>query len=95
MNIVFKAKENTKKLFPGVVHVDGTSRVQTVSKKENKKFYQLLIEFYKITNCPILINTSLNINGPIARSPSDAFNFFLESKVKFIVLNNWLIERKK
>lgn len=95
MNIIFKAKENTKRLFPGVVHVDGTSRVQTVSKKDNKKFYQLLIEFYKITNCPILINTSLNINGPIARSPSDAFNFFLESKVKYIVLNNWLIQRTK
>jgi carbamoyltransferase len=95
MNIIFKAKENTKHLFPGVVHIDGTSRVQTVSEKENKKFYKLINEFYKITNCPILINTSLNINGPIAESPSDAFNFFLESGAKCIVLNNWIIELKK
>jgi carbamoyltransferase len=94
MNIIFKAKENTKHLFPGVVHVDGTSRVQTVSKKENKKFYKLIKEFYKITNCPILINTSLNINGPIAESPIDAFNFFLEAGTKCIILNNWIIKKK-
>jgi carbamoyltransferase len=95
MNIIFKAKEKTKHLFPDVVHIDGTSRVQTVSEKDNKKFYKLINEFYKITNCPILINTSLNINGPIAESPNDAFNFFLESGAKCIVLNNWTIELKK
>jgi len=94
MNIIFKAKENTKNLYPGIVHIDGTSRVQTVSEKENKKFYKLINEFYKISNCPILINTSLNINGPIANSPSDAFYFFLEADVECIVLNNWLIEKK-
>ena len=95
MNIIFKAKDNTKNLFPGVVHIDGTSRVQTVSEKNNKKFYKLINEFYKITNFPILVNTSLNIDGPIAESPNDAFNFFLESAVKCIVLNNWIIELKK
>jgi carbamoyltransferase len=94
MNIIFKAKENTKNLYPAIVHVDGTSRVQTVSKKENKKFHKLIDEFYKISNCPILINTSLNINEPIARSPSDAFYFFLEANAECIVLNNWLIEKK-
>jgi hypothetical protein len=52
-------------------------------------------EFYKITKCPILINTSLNINEPIAQSPYEAFNFFLQSNAESIVLNNWLIERNK
>jgi carbamoyltransferase len=94
MNIIFKAKENTKNLYPAIVHIDGTSRVQTVSEKENKKFYKLINEFYKISNCPILINTSLNINEPIASSPSDAFYFFLEADVECIVLNNWIIEKK-
>jgi carbamoyltransferase len=94
MNIIFKAKENTKNLYPGIVHVDGSSRVQTVSEKENKKFYKLINEFYKISNCPMLINTSLNINEPIAQSPSDAFYFFSQSKSECIVLNNWLIEKK-
>ena len=95
MNIIFKAKDNTKNLFPGVVHIDGTSRVQTVSEQNNKKFYKLINEFYKITNFPILVNTSLNIDSPIAESPNDAFNFFVESGAKCIVLNNWIIELKK
>ena len=94
MNIVFKARENTKNSFPDIVHIDGTSRVQTVSESDNKKFYKLLQEFNKISNCPILINTSLNINKPIALSPADAFQSFLEAEIKCIVLNNWIIELK-
>jgi carbamoyltransferase len=95
MNIIFKAKENTKNLYPGIVHVDGSSRVQTVSEKENNKFYKLINEFYKITNCPMLINTSLNVNGPMAQTPSDAFYYFLETNAECIILNNWLIEKKE
>jgi carbamoyltransferase len=94
MNIVFKARENTKNLVPDIVHIDGTSRVQTVGEGDNKKFYKLLQEFNKISNCPILINTSLNINEPIALSPVDAFQFFLEAEIECIVLNNWIIELK-
>jgi carbamoyltransferase len=94
MNIVFKARENTKNLLPDIVHVDGTSRVQTVGESDNKKFYKLLQEFNKISNYPILINTSLNINEPIALSPVDAFQFFLDAEIKCIVLNNWVIELK-
>lgn len=94
MNIVFKARENTKKLLPNIVHIDGTSCVQTVGESDNKKFYKLLQEFNKISNYPILINTSLNINEPIALSPADAFQFFLEAEIKYIVLNNWIIELK-
>ena len=61
----------------------------------NKELYFLLQEWKKETGLPYLINTSLNINGPIAESPNDAFNFFLESGAKCIVLNNWIIELKK
>jgi carbamoyltransferase len=92
MNIVFKARENTKNLYTDIVHADGTSRVQTVGKDDNKKFYKLLQEFNKISNCPILINTSLNINEPIALSPAHAFQFFTDAEIKCIVLNNWIIE---
>ena len=92
MNVVFKAKNLTKMKFPGAVHDDGTSRVQTVNQKDNQKLYNLIEEFNKIAECPMLINTSLNINGPIALNPVDAFNFFAESGVKCLVLNNWVIE---
>jgi carbamoyltransferase len=94
MNIVFRARENTKKLFPGVVHIDGTSRVQTVGEDDNKKFYKLLHQYNKMSNFPMLLNTSLNINAPIALSPVDAFKFFLETETNCIVLNNWIIELK-
>jgi carbamoyltransferase len=95
MNIVFRAKKITKNRFPGVVHVDGTSRVQTINRSNNYKFYKLIKEFNKKTNCPMLINTSLNINAPIALSPHDAFIYFLRSGVETIVINNWIIELKK
>ena len=92
MNIVFKAKDITIQKCPGVVHEDGTSRVQTLEVTDNRKLYNLLTEFNKITGHPMLINTSLNINGPMAMNAIGAFNFFLDTDVKSIILNNWLIE---
>jgi carbamoyltransferase len=62
---------------------------------DNKKFYNLINNFHKIKDCPMLINTSLNINGPIAMNPVDAFSFYLESGVKTLYLNNWAIELNK
>jgi carbamoyltransferase len=50
-------------LFPAIVHADGSSRVQTVSKRDNPEFYELLVMWYKATGCPMLLNTSLNIKG--------------------------------
>ena len=76
MTMVVDAKQKALKEVPGVVHVDGTSRVQTVSKEFNNKFYSLIQNFYKMTNVPILLNTSLNVNGPISRDPDDAFEVF-------------------
>ena len=95
MNIVFKAKDITIQKFPAIVHEDFTSRVQTVDVTDNKKFYNLINNFHKIKDCPMLINTSLNINGPIAMNPVDAFSFYLESGVKTLYLNNWAIELNK
>ena len=94
MNVVFKAKDITIKKFPSVVHIDRTSRVQTVNRDDNRKVFNLLSDFNAITGSPILINTSLNIKGPIAMSPVDAFNFFIESGIKTLILNNWIIENK-
>jgi len=94
MNIVFKAKDITKKNFLGVVHHDNTSRVQTVNRIDNKKIFDLLSNFYKVTGSPMLINTSLNIQTPISMSPIDAFNCFIESSVKTLIVNNWIIEKK-
>lgn len=63
-------------LFPAITHVDGSSRVQTVSPADNPDFYGLILEFYKRTGCPILLNTSLNIKGePLANTYADGQRF--------------------
>jgi carbamoyltransferase len=66
-------------LFPGIVHVDGTSRVQTVSRSQHPDLWQLLVRWYSMTECPMLVNTSLNIKGqPLVNSEADAEAFTSE-----------------
>jgi len=69
----FTVKCKRPDLFPAIVHVDGTSRVQTLSKKDNPKFRKLLELWYEKTGCPMLLNTSLNIKGqPIINDETQA-----------------------
>ena len=70
-------------IYPAIVHVDGTSRVQTVNKKDNPGFYQLLKEFHKETGCPMLLNTSLNVKGmPLVNDIIDVDKFIQEHNIK-------------
>jgi carbamoyltransferase len=72
----FVAKCKKPKEFPAIIHADGTSRVQTVTQKQNPGLYELLSKFYKKTGCPMLVNTSLNIKGqPIVNDEKDAAVF--------------------
>ena len=88
-------KNKWRNKIPAVVHVDGTARIQTVSKKFNLRFYDLIKEFYKITNVPVLLNTSFNLNGePIVMSPSDAIKTFHTCGLDTLVLQNYVIEKK-
>lgn len=74
MQMVFKCRYPLS--FPGIVHVDGTSRIQTVNRKQHAGLYDLLCAFREITGCPMLINTSLNIkNRPLVNSKDDAKEF--------------------
>ena len=76
----------------GVVHKDGTGRVQTVSKKSNLKFYNLLHSFKKKTGVPLLLNTSFNLNGePIVDSPEDAIRTFYSCGLDCLVLGNYIV----
>ena len=82
------------KKIPAVTHVDGTARLQTVSKESNPLYYDLINEFYKITKIPIIINTSMNVMGePIVNTPSDAYNMILKTDMDCLVLGNNLISR--
>ena len=95
MEKAVSVKNDWKRKIPAVVHVDGTARVQTVSKKFNLSFYNLINEFYKITNVPVLLNTSFNLNGePIVMSPSDAIKTFHTCGLDTLVLQDYVILKK-
>lgn len=95
MSYVEKINSDKKHLIPGVTHIDGTGRVQTVTKKFNEDFYNLIISFQNISGVPILLNTSFNENEPIVRTPEEAIDCFLRTEIDAIVLQNFLIERIK
>ena len=80
--------------IPAVTHIDGTGRVQTVTKEINESFYNLINKFYEISNVPILLNTSFNENEPIVMSPEDAIKCFLRTQMDILVLNDFVIFRK-
>ena len=80
--------------LPAVTHVDNSARVQTVKKSENPKFYELLNSFYKLTGCPVLLNTSYNVMGePIVCSPADAISTFYNSGLEYCVIGNYIIKK--
>ena len=89
-----KVKKEKKKLIPAVVHLDNTSRIQTITSSSNKKLYNLLKMFEKKTKVPVLINTSFNKrNEPIVETPDHAINSFLNTKIDALFLQDYLIEK--
>ena len=97
---------NEKKLFgidqlnvvrsevPAITHVDFSARIQTVNKINNKKYYNLIKEFDKLTGVPILVNTSFNIRGePIVSSVEDAYRCFLTTDLDYLVCGNQILEK--
>ena len=94
MLIATKVKLDKKNKIPATVHVDNSCRVQTVSNKSNKKFYELIKNFYKITNVPVVLNTSFNIKGqPIVNDPVDAIECFLKYKIDTLIIGDYLVEK--
>lgn len=92
MERTLKIKKIKRKLIPAVTHLDGTGRLQTVNKVNNQKFYELIIEFFKLTKIPIVLNTSLNYKGdPIVCSPDDAIKTFYLSGLDELYLGNYRV----
>lgn len=92
--MLYTAKVLKPKEIPAVTHVDGTARIQTVNYNDNPHYYNLIKAFYKITNVPIVLNTSLNGNGtPILETEEDALNFFRESNIDILVLNGKIMRK--
>ena len=89
-------KENAKHKVPAVVHQDGTGRLQTVKRQWNEAYYDLIFNFYKITDVPIVLNTSFNIMGkPIIHSVEDAIAVFYTSGIDVLVIENYMIYKER
>ena len=81
--------------IPAITHVDYSARIQTVHEETNPKYYNLIKEFYKITKCPVLVNTSFNVRGePIVCSIEDAFNCFMGTNLDVLVIENFIMFKK-
>ena len=82
--------------IPAVTHVDYSARIQTVSQKTNKKYYDLISKFKEKTGCGVIVNTSFNVRGePIVNSPTDAYNCFMGTELDYLVIGNCIVDKKK
>jgi carbamoyltransferase len=94
MTKVYRIKEDKRAQLPAITHVDGTGRLQTVTRKENPRYYDLLVEFGRLTGVPILLNTSFNENEPIVCTPKQALDCYLRTKMDVLVLENAYLSRR-
>jgi carbamoyltransferase len=82
--------------IPAVTHVDYSARIQTVNKKTNKKYYNLIKKFKEKTGCPLIVNTSFNVRGePIVNTPTDAFKCFMGTNLDKLVIGNFYLDKEK
>ena len=85
-----------RSIVPGVVHVDGTSRIQTVSKMDNQKYYKLIKRFYELTGVPLVLNTSFNRHGePMVNTPEEAIIDLIETGMDALFMGNYRITKRK
>ncbi len=90
----FKKLGLERSVIPAVTHVDYSARIQTVNKTEHADFYKLIEAFYKITGCPILVNTSFNrMDEPIVNKPAEAVACFMNTGIDILIIENFIIKK--
>ena len=92
---VFQVRAEKRALIPAVTHVDGSGRLQTVSRLTNPRYYQLIEEFRALTHIPMVLNTSFNENEPVVCKPEEALECFLRTKMDLLVIGNFMLSRTK
>ena len=93
MLMVYQVKEERRKEIPAVTHMDGSGRLQTVSRRVNDRYYQLISDFNELTGVPVVLNTSFNENEPIVRTPEQAIDCFKKTRMDVLYLGNYSIRR--
>lgn len=93
MLMVYQIREERRKEIPAVTHVDGSGRLQTVSREVNKRYHQLISDFAELTGVPVILNTSFNENEPIVCTPQEAVDCFRKTKMDVLYLGNYAMRR--
>jgi carbamoyltransferase len=93
MLMVYQIREERRNEIPAVTHVDGSGRLQTVSRRVNARYYQLISDFNALTGVPIVLNTSFNENEPIVCTPEQAINCFLKTRMEVLYIGNCGVSR--
>jgi carbamoyltransferase len=94
MSFVCRVRDEAKHQIPAVTHVDGTARVQTVSRAHNPRYWTLINEFKALTGVPLVLNTSFNVKGePIVCTPDDAVRCFLKTELDYLVVGDTICSR--
>lgn len=96
MVMLCDVKKGKEKLIPSVTHVDGTARLQTTTEADNKRYYNLIKTFKKLSGVPVLINTSFNVRGePIVCTPRDAYRCFAGTGIDYLVMDRFIIAKSE
>jgi len=82
--------------LPAITHIDFSARIQTVHKETNPRYYMLISKFKELTGCSVIVNTSFNVRGePIVCSPEDAYKCFMRTEMDYLVMGNYLFDKKE
>lgn len=93
MLMVYQVRAERRSEIPAVTHVDGSGRLQTVSRDVNARYYQLISDFAELTGVPVLLNTSFNENEPIVCTPEHAIDCFLKTRMDALYIGNQVVRR--
>jgi len=81
---------------PAITHIDYSARIQTVNKQTNPRYYNLINSFKKLTNCPLIVNTSFNVRGePIVCTIEDAFRCFMGTNLDILVCESFILNKEE
>ena len=93
MLLAYRVRPAQRARIPAPTHVDGTGRLQTVSRATNPAYWTLISEFEKLTGVPVVLNTSFNENEPVVNTPEQAVDCFLRTQMDVLAIGPYLVER--
>ncbi len=93
MTFAYSVRPEKRSVIPAPTHVDGTARLQTVSRRTNPLYWKLIRAFGDLTGVPVVVNTSFNDNEPIVCKPEEALDCFMRTRMDALVMGNLILRR--